>query len=93
MSQTYTLDFKRYFSKISVGQLTTDLVATMHVPPQSHFYSSPKHLGMTNFLFDSTQSQKVLILTQFMNHDGFQELIQINSGRKVVLWNLIQIDS
>ena len=43
--------------------------------------------------FDSTQSQKVLIPTQLMTHNDFQELIQINSQLEVVFWNLIQIDS
>ena len=31
------------------------------------------------FLFDSIQSQKILILAQLMTYSGFQELIQINS--------------
>ena len=51
-------------------------------------------MGMTQFFrFESTQSRKVLILTQLMTHNGFQELIQINSRLEMVFWNLIQIDS
>ena len=45
------------------------------------------------FLFDSTKSQEALILTQLMNYNGFQELIQIDPRLKMVFWNLIQIDS
>ena len=36
------------------------------------------------FRSDSTQSQKVLILTQLMTHNGFQEFIHINSRFKIV---------
>ena len=46
-------------------------------------------MGTTHFFrFDSTQSQKVLILTQLMTHDGFQKLIQINSRLNMVFWFL-----
>ena len=51
-------------------------------------------MGNTQIVrFDSTQSQKVLIATQLMTHNGFQELIQINSRLEMIFWNLIQIDS
>ena len=41
---------------------------------------SPTDMGTTQlFRYDSTQSQKVLILAQLMTDNGFQELIQINS--------------
>ena len=43
------------------------------------------------FRFDSTQSQKVLIPTQLMTHNGFQELIQINSRLEMVFWKSIQM--
>ena len=36
------------------------------------------------FLFDSTPTQKVLILTRLMTHNDFQALIQINSGPEMV---------
>ena len=42
--------------------------------------SSEADMGTSHFFrFDSTQSQKVLIPTQLMTYDGFQELVQINS--------------
>ena len=45
------------------------------------------------FRFDSAQLQKVLISTRLMTHNGFQELIRINSRLELVFWNLIPTDS
>ena len=40
-------------------------------------------MGATQFFrFSSTQSQKVLIMTQLMTHNSFQKMIQINSRLK-----------
>ena len=62
----------------------------------SHHFVTLQYADMgydSFFRFDSSQSQKVLIVAQLMTHNGFQKWIQINSRLKMVLWNLIQIDS
>ena len=50
-------------------------------------------MGTTHFLFDLTQSQKVLIRLNSWLPMALQKLIQISSRLKMDFWSSIQIDS